>query len=370
MKIGLHGWSGDEPRRLVRAVNLCVGVLLACAGLLGAAEPEVVVLRGLTMGSTWSAKFRPGVAMPPARDVERALQTRLDGLERQMSTWRADSDLSRFNASTGTNWFPVPRETVVVVQEALAVSALTDGAFDVTVFPLVRLWGFGPGGGKGRVPAETEIAVALRHVGWRKLHARLDPPALRKDAAGLSVDVSALCPGFAGDCLGQQLEAWGVRDYLVEVGGEFRARGNGTQGPGWRLGIERPPVRDGELSLSPGVLHRSRASALTTTIRLIDQSLATSGDYRKSFQLQSRRLSHHLDPRSGWPTESTIASVSVLHADTMRADALGTGLTVLGFDRAWALAEREKLGVLFVLRDGERLETRTTRAWPKPAQPD
>lgn len=332
----------------------------------------MVSLRGFTMGSTWSAKFRPADATPPERDVERALQAKLDALERQMSTWRADSDVSRFNASTGTNWFSVPRETVVVVREALAVSALTDGAFDVTVFPLVRLWGFGPGDGKGRVPAEAEIAAALRHVGWQKLHARLDPPALRKDSAGLAVDLSALCPGYASDCLGERLEAWGVRDYLVEVGGEFRARGEGSAGPGWRVGIEKPPARAGDwqspLATSRSKQdsgHKSPAPALATTVTLTNQSLATSGDYRNAFTAQGRRFSHHLDPRTGWPVESTLASVSVVHATTIRADALGTGLMVLGPERAWALAQREKLFVLLVVRDGSQLTVRQTDGFPR-----
>ncbi len=302
------------------------------------------------MGSTWSAKYRPATNTPPTRAVERALQTRLDNLEQQMSTWRADSALSRFNASRETNWFPVPRDTAVVVREALAVSQLTEGAFDVTVFPLVQLWGFGPGGKKGRIPSDAEIAAALKRVGWQKLHARLDPPALRKGLPELSVDLSALCPGYASDCLGRQLEALGVRDYLVEVGGEFRARGNGSTGLNWRVGIEQP---------SEG------ARQLATTLTLTNQSLATSGDYRNFFTLAGRRFSHHLDPRTGWPTESVIASVSVVHSSTMRADALGTGLTVLGFERAWALAQREQLGVLFILRHGDKLEVRATPHWPE-----
>lgn len=346
--------AADNALRLSRVLWLCG--LLGCAGLARAADAELISLRGFTMGSTWSAKFRPTGVTPPERDVERALQSRLDALERQMSTWRADSDVSRFNASTGTNWFPVPRDTVVVVQEALAVSALTDGAFDVTVFPLVRLWGFGPGGKKGRVPTDTEIITELRHVGWKRLHARLDPPALRKESAGLAVDLSAICPGYASDCLGELLAACGVRDYLVEVGGEFRARGQGATGSGWRVGVERPQSRVGD--------YKSPAPPLAATITLTNQSLATSGDYRNAFTAQGRRFSHHLDPRTGRPTESAIASISVVHASTMRADALGTALTVLGFEKAWALAQRERLGVLFILREGMGFRLRGTEWWP------
>jgi len=347
-------------------------LLTRFAFLSHAAEaPPITSLRGFTMGSTWSAKYRPASNTPPARAVERALQAKLDDMEKQMSTWRADADLSRFNASRDTNWFPIPRDTAVVVREALEVSRLTEGALDVTVFPLVQLWGFGPGGKKGRVPTDAEIVASLKRVGWQKLHARLDPPALRKDLPELSVDLSALCPGYASDCLGEKLEALGVRDYLVEVGGEFRARGNGTLGLGWRVGVERPAARAGDLQ-SPSVAsgspaggdYKSPAPPLAATVTLTNQSLATAGDYRNFFVVNGRRFSHHLDPRTGWPTDSAIASVSVVHGSTMRADALGTGLTVLGFEKAWALAQREKLGVLFILRDGERLTQRPTQRLP------
>ena len=353
---------GCHPRRIFALLLLFVVVALAPA-----AEPPVLTLRGLTMGCTWSVKYRSGTNSPLPRAVEQALQARLDDLEKQMSTWRADSDLSRFNASRDTNWFPVPRDTAVVVREALAVSALTDGTFDVTVFPLVQLWGFGPGGRKGRVPSDAEITTALKRIGWQKLEARLDPPALRKSLPDVAVDLSALCPGYASDCLGELLEARGVRDYLVEVGGEFRARGNGTLGPGWRVGVERaggfqPPF------VAPGYAKdgdwKSPARTLAATVTLTNQSLATSGDYRNFFTVAGRRFTHHLDPRSGWPTGSIIASVSVIHASTLRADALGTALTVLGFEKAWALVGREQLAVLFTLRHGDKLEFRATPHWP------
>lgn len=341
-----------------------------------AAEPSLITLRGFTMGSTWSAKYRPVTQTPEPAIVQRALQARLDDLEQQMSTWRANSDLSRFNASRDTNWFAVPRDTVVVVREALEVSQLTDGAFDVTVLPLVRLWGFGPGGKKDRVPDDAEVAAAIRCVGWQKLHVRLDPPALRKDFPELSVDLSALCPGYASDCLGEVLTSLGVKDFLVEVGGEFRARGHGTLGPGWRVGVERPP-RAGDLP-SPSSMaghttdggFKPPALALAATVTLTNQSLATAGDYRNFFTITGRRYSHHLDPRTGWPTESTIASVSVIHPSTMHADALGTALTVLGFEQAWALAQREQLGVLFMLREGATMKARATPQWPQPLKPD
>ncbi len=338
-----------------------LAVALAWLGLSApgrAAPAELIALRGATMGSTWAVTYRPGTGTPVRAAVERAVQARLDDLERQMSTWRADSDLSHFNASRDTNWFPVPQDTAVTVREALAVSALTDGAFDVTVFPLVQLWGFGPAGRRGGLPTTNEIAAALAKVGWRKLAVRLDPPALRKTQPAVAVDLSALCPGYASDCLGELLAARDVRDFLVDVGGELKAVGNGASGYGWRVGVERPSAR-------PPV-----EGSFVATLPLVNQSLATSGDYRNFFSLAGRRYSHHLDPRTGWPTESTLASVSVVHASTMHADALGTGLTVLGFERGWALAEREQLGVLFIVRVGERFTLRATGWWPRVGKQD
>lgn len=356
-----------------------LGLLLACVELPASAaeNANIVTLRGLTMGSTWSAKYRPATNTPPTRAVEQALQTRLDDLEQQMSTWRADSVLSRFNANRDTNWFPVPRDTALVVREALSVSQLTDGAFDVTVFPLVELWGFGPGGNKGRAPGDAEIASALKRVGWQKLEARLDPPALRKSQADVAVDLSALCPGYASEGLGEVLASLGAKDFLVDVGGELKARGDGSVGPGWRVGVERPSASAGgfqpPLEASGSTQSgggKPPALVLAATLTLVNQSLATSGDYRNFFTLAGRRYSHHLDPRTGWPTESHIASVSVVHPSTTHADALGTGLTVLDFAGAWALAQREKLGVLFILRDGQRLTQRTTEWWPREASKD
>mgnify|MGYP003340894622 CR=1 FL=1 len=373
------------PRVALRATLGCIplprwgratrGVLLLLWLVGSAPTVEPLSLHGFTMGSTWSAKYRPGTNTPSSLAVKSALQGRLDHLEKQMSTWRADSDVMRFNASRDTNWFPVPRDTALVVCEALEISRLTDGAFDVTVFPLVQLWGFGPAGRRKDLPSTNEIAAARARAGWQKLAARLDPPALRKDLPDVAIDLSALCPGYASDCLGEQFEAWGVHDYLVEVGGEFRARGDGALGSGWRVGVERPTSRASDLQ-SPSAASghakdgdsKSPALALAAAVSLANQSLATSGDYRNFFVVNGRRFSHHLDPRTGWPTESAIASVSVIHTNTMHADALGTGLTVLGFERAWALAEREQLGAIFILRHEGKLTVHSTSHWPQNAK--
>ena len=152
-----------------------------------------------------------------------------------MSTWRPDSILSRFNQYQGTDWFPVPVELAELVTQANELSQATDGAFDVTVAPLVNLWGFGPTRRPGPIPTDPAIATAGQHVGYQHLHARTSPPALRKDDPALAIDLSAIAKGYAAGKLAQALDREGVTDYLIAVGGEIAARGRS-----WPVGIELP----------------------------------------------------------------------------------------------------------------------------------
>lgn len=301
-------------------------------------------LRGFTMGAGWSVKYVVPSNVLAKAEVSRALQTLLDRLEGQMSTWREDTDLARFNAARRTDWFLVPRETALVVAEAQRISRLTDGAFDVTVEPLVRLWGFGPRGRPGVVPSAKAIREVRAKMGWRNLDVRLDLPVLKKAVPELSVDLSALAPGFAADEIGRWLEGRGVTNYLADVGGELRARGRDPRGQMWRVGLERPVEGKREIG---------------RVIALDNVSLATSGDYRNFFEKAGRRYAHILDPRTGWPTEQ-MAAVSIVHPSTMTADALATALMVLGPEAGMKLAREQNWPVQFVVRDGEALRTTAT----------
>ena len=266
-----------------------------------------------------------------------------------MSTWRADSELSRFNHSQNTNWFAVSGETARVTAEAQRISKLTEGAFDVTVLPFLKLWGFGARAKPRRVPSTAEIAAVRVSVGWEKLEVRLNPPALRKSVGELQVDLSGIAPGFAADELGDWLETHGVTNYLADVGGELRAHGIDPRGDGWRVGIERP---------------ENQARIVDVVVTLGNGSLATSGDYRNFFEQGGKRYGHILNPRTGSPSESAVASVSVTHESAMTADALATALMVLGVERGMEFSRREGLAVRFVERkNGKLVESMSPSFW-------
>jgi thiamine biosynthesis lipoprotein len=270
---------------------------------------------------------------------------RLEELEQQFSTYRESSELSRFNANRGTAWIPVSAELARVAEESRAVSELTGGAYDPTVGPLVRLWGFGAQRRAGALPMEAEISVARERVGWRNLEARAETPALRKVHAEVSADFSSMAKGFASDEIGRLLVAEGVGNFFVQIAGDVKCGGHAGDGGPWRVGIEEP---------------RDDGRALACAVALADQAVSTSGDYRNFFLSDGRRYSHIIDPRTGQPAATGLASVSVVHASCARSSALATALFVLGPEAGFALAARERLACLFILRDGARFIQRST----------
>lgn len=300
---------------------------------------------GNTMGGTWSVKTididRPG--------LDRELQAILDQLESTLSTWRADSEVSRFNSSRSTDWFPVSPQLVELVQIAADVNRDTAGAFDITVAPLVNLWGFGPTGRIESPPSDKQIAAARSHVGASKLTLRAAPPALRKSDPLLQIDLSAIAKGYAADQLAAHLDRQGVKDYLVTVGGENRAKGRP-----WRIGIETP---------TPDVLR------IIDTLDLRDAAISTSGDYRNFIEITGQRVSHQIDPRTGRSVTHSLASVTVIDPSGTRADALATGLFVLGPEEGYATAKRLKLPAMFIERNEGKFTIRRTSQFKAMRQP-
>lgn len=267
-----------------------------------------------------------------------------------MSTYREDSDICRFGAYRGSDWFAVSADTVSVVAEALRMSELTSGAFDVTVDPLVRLWGFGARRETGEAPPEQAIAEARCKVDCRRLQARLDPPALRKTSPEISVDLSAIAKGYAADAVASLIEKLSVTNYLVAIGGELKARGHGQQGRPWRVGVDKP-LDDGR--------------ALQRIIELKDSAISTSGDYRNFFTDAGRRYSHVIDPRTGRPVTHNLASVTIVCDTSARADALATALMVLGSDAGFELAAKHGWACLFILRTGSGFVEKATPAFER-----
>ncbi|MGD2021071.1 MAG: FAD:protein FMN transferase, partial [Thiohalocapsa sp.] len=309
-------------------------------------------LVGRTMGTSWSVQVpRPPAGLDDAALYER-ISAELASVNERMSTYQADSELSRFNVAETTDWFPVSAELVRLTDTALAVSTLTNGAFDVTVGPLVNLWGFGPEVKADQLPSQAEIDAARARVGWDLLHTRVEPPALRKDRTDLYVDLSAIAKGYGVDRMAAVLEDVGITDYLVEIGGELRGRGRNAEGEPWRIAIERPDAG---------------RRAVLRVVALTDRAMATSGDYRNFFELEGQRYSHTIDPATGRPVDHQLASVTVLAERCAEADAWATALLVLGPARGMTVANERGLIALFVERFGDELRVTESTAFAQMA---
>jgi thiamine biosynthesis lipoprotein len=320
----------------------------------------VVVFSGPTMGTRYTVR----VVAPPLEDrareqIQMAIEAELALADRLLSTWDRESEISRFNAHASTEPFPLAPETLSLLEIAREVGDLSDGAFDVTVGPLVEAWGFGPAGPPSRSPSAGALAAARRRVGQGLL--RLDPGAgtAAKARPDVACDLSALAPGWTADRIAAALGALGHRHFVVDIGGEVVARGRRLDGTRWRVAVE-----------SPG---RTRESVLV--LALEDTAVATSGDYRNAWvDEEGRHRSHLIDPRSGKPVAHGLASVTVVHPQGVWADALATALLVMGPEPAWGLATGRGLAVRLVARGADGTYSAATTpefealVWPAPAE--
>lgn len=301
-------------------------------------------LHGQTMGTTWSVVLGADAPHDDAA-LHAAVQRALDAVVEQMSPWREDSAISRFNAAPAGSTHVVPDAFATVLGVALEIARISDGTFDPTTGALVDAWGFGPPGPVARAPDDATLAHLLAASGIARLafdrHARTVT-----QPGGLRLDLSAIAKGFGVDQAVEALQAAGVRDALVEVGGELRALGRRPDGTPWTVSIEHP---DG--------------GAAFTRVRLTDRAIATSGDYRRVRFDGDMRIAHTLDPRTGRPVTHALASATVLHASAMHADALATALMVLGPEAGLAFANRHGLAALLVTRTPGGTATRATPAF-------
>ena len=342
-------------RILDRRLSVCS--LLLCLLVVGCkpkTDPiqSIQMLSGRTMGTTYSIKVAPKGNIPSLLKISKEVERVLAEVNLQMSTYIPSSEISRFNASESTEWFAVSSETAAVVQMAQEISGASHGAFDVTVGPLVDLWGFGATGKVTTPPAAEQVAEVVQDVGFQKLELRLDPPALRKQVPGLQVDLSAIAKGHGVDRVAACLFAIGVNHFFVEVGGEVRTSGTKLDGQPWRVGIEEA---ESELPIGD-------ARPIHEVLELSDQALATSGNYRNYFEADGRRYAHTLDPRTGFPAEVEIASASVIAESCALADGIATAMMCVGYREGLELAEQNGWAVLLMIRtDGTFSDVRSTR---------
>lgn len=332
-----------------------------------AGSASIAELRGKTMGTTYSVKI-----VDPVDDVvilKALIETELLRVNRQMSTYIESSEISKFNRSRSLDWFDVSPEFAAVVSASLELSEISGGAFDVTIGPYIDLWNFGAARRGEMVPSDGEITQASERIGYRHLHVRAEPPAIRKDVAELAIDLSAIAKGHGVDRIVGVLSDVGYANVFVEIGGEVRVLGSKTGGVAggrnqdnrnqnnrnhggqgvdpWRVGIELPSLGDRTIMTAHSMSDDGPA-------------MATSGDYRNYFEVDGKRYSHTIDPRTGRPVDHSLASVTVIAPTCMMADGWATALTVLGEERGFELAKQSDLHALLVSRATEGLEQKGT----------
>ena len=336
-------------RSLLSASLVAAAVAAGTPAAAQAPAPRAaVVFSGPTMGTRYTVRVVMAGGDEAANDrVRAAIDRELSLANRLFSLWDPASELSRLNAHASTEPFPVSAETMAALELGRRASELTGGAFDVTVAPLVEAWGFGPTKKPPAVPAAETLAALRARVGYRQLSLDAAGKTVAKARPDLACDVSALAGGWAADRVAQALVALGYADVLVDIGGEVSARGRRPDGSRWRVAVEAP---------QPG--------KVAAVVEVENAAVATSGDYRNAWtDGQGRRRSHIIDPRTGEPIAHGLASVTVVHPDGAWADALATGLLVLGPEAGRALAARERLAARLVLRQADG----TYAEWSTPA---
>jgi thiamine biosynthesis lipoprotein len=308
-------------------------------------QDEVESFGGPTMGSTYSVKYVAGDVAVSKEQLRNETDAILAEIDSQMSTYRADSDIETFNSLPADACMAMPEGVLELLRAGQQLSEESDGAFDLTVEPLLNLWGFGPHGTGERVPSAEEIATARGNMGHE--HLRIDGEQLCKDAA-VQIDFNSIAAGYAVDRVTAHLEASGVRRYLVEITGELKALGRKPGGEPWRIAIEAP--------------HDNERVA-QRIVELDGFGVSTSGDYRNYFERDGKRYSHTLDPLTGAPIDHHLAAVTVVDPSTLRADGLSTVLMVLGPERGLAYAGERNIAAFFVIREGQEFISKSTEAF-------
>ncbi|HZP87288.1 MAG TPA: FAD:protein FMN transferase [Burkholderiales bacterium] len=321
--------------------------LLAAGSVAACARPVHATIRGFTMGTSYAVELAAPIEDGVRTRLAELIEVELAAINRAMSTYDPRSELSQFNRRQDLRWVPASRGLLDVLDGASRISTASQGAFDVTVGPLVDLWGFGPQYRPRRVPNDEVIERVRESVGYQ--HVQIDPSAgaIRKRHSRTQVDLSAIAKGYGVDRVAMILDHQGVHDYLVEIGGELRARGTTAARRPWRVGIERPV---------------EGRRVLGETVVLENRAIATSGTTEDFFEQDGRHYSHIIDPMTARPVEHPPMAVSVVADTTMEADAWATALIVLGSERGYALAQARNLAALFVTASGSTFDVRVTDA--------
>ena len=306
-------------------------------------QPSQIELSGFTMGTTYNIKIIPGKDnILSTKLIKQNIDSVLISVNYQMSTYLFDSEITQFNNHESTTSFTVSNDFSLVVERALHWSKLTDGAFDITIVPLLYLWGFGPGQASelGDIfPEEHAVQKRRTHVGYEKL--TTNKYYLQKKDPFIKIDLNAIAKGFGVDAVYSFLESIGMNNIMVEIGGEVRTKGENRKNEPWMIAVETPD------------LESAGSKTISWALPLESKAMATSGDYRNYYEIDGIRYSHEIDPRTGYPAQTGVASATVVATNCMDADALATALIIMGAESGLQFIEKlDGVEAFLILREG------------------
>ena len=316
-------------------------------------QPSQIELSGFTMGTTYNIKIIPEKdSILSTKLIKQNIDSVLISVNYQMSTYLFDSEITQFNNHESTTSFTVSNDFSLVVERALHWSKLTDGAFDITIVPLLYLWGFGPGQASelGDIfPEEHAVQKRRTHVGYEKL--TTNKYYLQKKDPFIKIDLNAIAKGFGVDAVYSFLESIGMNNIMVEIGGEVRTKGKNRKNKPWLIAVETPD------------LESYGNKTISWTLPLESKAMATSGDYRNYYEIDGIIYSHEIDPRTGYPAKTGIASATVVASNCMDADALATALIIMGAESGLQFIEKlDGVEAFLILREGDDNNYRTIKS--------
>ncbi len=312
--------------------------------LAGCSEQAIQKLEGSAQGTTYHISYWSELPVD-GKDIEASIKNELDSIDKTLSNYRPDSVIETFNSTENTDSQAVGNEIVSLVRIARTVHQASQGCYDLSIKPLFELWGFR--GDKLTIPNDQTILKTLNQIGMEKLEV-LDDTHLRKKQTDLKVDLSSIAQGYSVESISRVLEQKGIRNYLVEIGGELKTQGHKPDLQAWRIAVERP---------LPG---EQVMQKIITMPKETPMAVMTSGTYRHYFDAQGQRYSHILDARTGRPVSHDLVSVTVFHEDPVIADAWSTALLCLGQKDGMKAANAEKIPALFIQQqENELIESRS-----------
>ncbi|MGB1361443.1 MAG: FAD:protein FMN transferase [Alphaproteobacteria bacterium] len=338
-------------KKLFSIRNIVIWIVIIVIGVYWATRPnfEQYRFKGKTMGTTYLVKYWADTEIAPRR-INTLVDRKLKQINNEISTWDKTSKIVEFNNTNKTGWFSVNKFFAQMVMMATNICYQTNGRFDITIKPLIDVWGFDVDGRVVKAPTNKQLKGVEKVIGCDKIATNISKKTIKKNSPNVSINLSAIAKGGAVDEIGKLMEAEGIENYLVEIGGEIRVRGKKIDGTNWLIGVEQP-VRS--------------SKKVNIILKLENESMATSGDYKNYFEENGVRYSHIIDPKTKMPIKHNLASVTVVTSSTAMADALATGLFVMGEKKALKFATKNNLKVYMIVRRDGVFETIASPAWEK-----